>query len=173
MAPSKTASMETVVDTDRYPLSAPGGTAWSAAVSHARQELKGKSHPWHFDTNEFTISMLTQAPLGGGVFEYCPEIRSPQAENFDDVGAVLPGKGDHLVRRLQLRAGDLQLFRGRHALHRVTAVEGQRERHSAVFAFSAQPGVVGTVARTKQPFGRVLPAHLATAGAGRGDLLLD
>jgi hypothetical protein len=23
---------------------------------------EGRSHPWHFDTNEFAISMLTQAP---------------------------------------------------------------------------------------------------------------
>jgi len=31
----------------------------------------GHSHPWHFDTNEFTVSMLTQASQSGGVFEYC------------------------------------------------------------------------------------------------------
>ena len=36
----------------------------------------GMSHPWHFDTNEFTVSMLTQDAEEGGVFEYCPGIRS-------------------------------------------------------------------------------------------------
>lgn len=135
---------------------------------------EGKSHPWHFDTNDFAISTLTQAPLSGGSFEYCPGIRSAQTENFGDVEAVLAGTGEHLVHRLDLRPGDLQLFRGRYSLHRVTSVGGPRERHSAIFAYSAQPGVVGTVSRTKQLFGRVLPEHLAAAGGtGRIDKLLD
>lgn len=134
----------------------------------------GRAHPWHFDTNEFAISMLTQAPEGGGIFEYRPAIRSASAENFDDVAAVLAGNGDPLVRRLELRPGDLQLFRGRFALHRVTAVQGETERHSAIFAYSSRPGVMGSVPRTRQLFGRVRPEHLAAEGcAVRGDQLLD
>ena len=84
----------------------------------------GRSHPWHFDTNEFAVSMLTQAPQDGGEFEYCPNIRSADAENFADVRAVLDGRAGHLIRRLRLRPGDLQLFRGRYSLHRVTTGEG-------------------------------------------------
>jgi hypothetical protein len=134
----------------------------------------GMAHPWHFDTNEFTVSMLTQESQEGGVFEYCPNIRSAQAENFDDVRAVLDGRGEHLVRRLPLRVGDLQLFKGRYSLHRVTTVQGATARHSAIFAYSERPGVIGSVARTKQLFGRVLPEHLVAAGqAVRGDQLLD
>ncbi|MBW8486601.1 HalD/BesD family halogenase [Actinomadura parmotrematis] len=134
----------------------------------------GMEHPWHFDTNEFTVSMLTQLPDDGGVFEYCPQIRSAESENFDDVRAVLEGRGEHLVRRLTLRPGDLQLFKGRYALHRVSAVRGATARHTAIFAYSERPGVVGSVPRTRQLFGRVLPEHLAAAGnAVRGDLLLD
>lgn len=134
----------------------------------------GMDHPWHFDTNEFAVSLLTQAPESGGVFEYCPNIRSETDENFADVRAVLTGKGRHLVRRLTLRTGDLQLFRGRFALHRVTPVEGNTERHTAIFAYSARPGVVGSTARTRQLFGRVTEAHLAAEGrAVRGDSLLD
>ncbi|MFG2000676.1 arpA protein [Spirillospora sp. NPDC048911] len=132
----------------------------------------GKEHPWHFDTNEFTVSMLTQEPEAGGVFEYCPNIRSAEAENFDDVRSVLDGRGGSRVRRLSLRPGDLQLFKGRYALHRVSAVEGTRARHSAIFAYSERPGVIGSVARTRQLFGRVLPAHL-NAGSVRVDQLLD
>jgi len=45
----------------------------------------GRQHPWHFDTNEFTVSLLTSAPSDGGVFEYCPNIRTAQDERFDDV----------------------------------------------------------------------------------------
>lgn len=134
----------------------------------------GMDHPWHFDTNEFAVSLLTQAPESGGVFEYCPNIRSETDENFADVRAVLTGKGRHLVRRLTLRTGDLQLFRGRFALHRVTPVEGNTERHTAIFAYSARPGVVGSTARTRQLFGRVTEAHLAAEGRTvRGDSLLD
>ena len=132
----------------------------------------GRAHPWHFDTNEFTVSMLTRAADHGGVFEYCPNIRSADAENFPDVVDVLAGRGERLVRRLELRPGDLQLFRGRFSLHRVSTVRGERARHTAIFAYSERPGVIGSAERTRQLFGRVLPEHLAAA-AVRGDQLLD
>ncbi|NLU71852.1 arpA protein [Streptomyces sp. HNM0575] len=134
----------------------------------------GMEHPWHFDTNEFTVSMLTQEAEEGGVFEYCPNIRSAQEENFDGVRDVLQGRGDARTRRLLLRPGDLQLFKGRFSLHRVSPVRGRLARHSAIFAYSERPGVVGSVSRTRQLFGRVLPQHLQAEGrAVRGDRLLD
>jgi len=132
----------------------------------------GMQHPWHFDTNEFTVSLLTQEAQAGGVFEYCPNIRSATDENFAAVAEVLDGNGT--PRRLTLRPGDLQLFKGRFSLHRVTTVDGEVERHTAIFAYSERPGVVGSVARTRQLFGRVLPEHLAAETARvRGDRLLD
>ena len=135
----------------------------------------GRGHPWHFDVNEFTVSMLTRAPHGGGEFEYCPGIRSAHDENLDDVRAVLAGRGDHLVHRLPLHVGDLQLFAGRYALHRVTAVRGTAERHSAILAYSDRPGVIGSPTRTRQLFGRVTAEHDAAAArrAGAVDGLLD
>lgn len=134
----------------------------------------GMAHPWHFDTNEFVASILTQSPEGGGVFEFCPNIRTARHENFPAVRGVLEGRRDDLVRRLTIRPGDLQLFRGRFSLHRVTTVQGSRARHSAIFSYCERPGVVGSVARTRQLFGRVERAHLAAAGrAVRGDHLLD
>jgi hypothetical protein len=133
----------------------------------------GHEHPWHFDTNEFAVSMLTQLPAAGGVFEYVPNIRSGQAENFGDVRAVLEGTGGPAAHRLELRPGDLQLFRGRFSLHRVTEVGGGTPRHTAIFAYSERPGVIGSPARTRQLFGRVLPEHLAGERAVRGDQLLD
>jgi hypothetical protein len=134
----------------------------------------GMEHPWHFDTNEFTVSMLTQQAQAGGVFEYCPNIRTAQDENFDDVRDVVDGRGERLTRRLPLQPGDLQLFKGRYSLHRVSPVRGEVARHSAIFAYSERPGVIGSVERTRQLFGRVLPEHLAAEGrAVRGDRLLD
>ncbi|MFD4903260.1 arpA protein [Streptomyces sp. NPDC058411] len=134
----------------------------------------GMEHPWHFDTNEYTVSMLTQEARDGGSFEYCPNIRSAEDERFDDVRGVLDGTGARRPERLPLRPGDLQLFKGRYSLHRVSPVRGDRARHSAIFAYSERPGVIGSVSRTRQLFGRVLPEHLAAEGrAVRGDQLLD
>ncbi|MFF9686171.1 arpA protein [Streptomyces sp. NPDC014623] len=134
----------------------------------------GTEHPWHFDTNEYTVSMLTQEAQEGGSFEYCPNIRSADDEHFDDVRDVLDGRGARRPERLPLRPGDLQLFKGRYSLHRVSPVRGALARHSAIFAYSERPGVIGSVARTRQLFGRVLPEHLAAEGrAVRGDQLLD
>jgi hypothetical protein len=134
----------------------------------------GKSHPWHFDVCQVAVTIMTQKPETGGEFQYCPDIRSPKNENLDSVRAVLLGKADHLVRTVELRLGDLQLFRGRHALHRVTTVHGERARHTAIFAYGEQPGVVSSVERARQIYGRVTPVHLATEKiAKRADELLD
>lgn len=135
---------------------------------------QGRAHPWHFDTNEFTVSLLTKAPDQGGVFEYCPNIRSPEAENFTQVRQVLENNPDMDVKRLALRCGDLQLFKGRHSLHRVTTVKGKTERHSAIFAYTPTEGVIGKTERTRQLFGRVLPEHYAAETQQiRNDRLID
>ncbi len=130
----------------------------------------GKEHPWHFDTNEYAVSMVTQAPEAGGVFEYCPAIRSTTDEHLDDVAGVLAGDTT-LVRRLELRPGDLQIFRGRYSLHRVSRVDGSSGRHSAIFSYSERPDVVGSPVRTRQLFGRLTPAHQRSRA--RVDQLLD
>lgn len=134
----------------------------------------GCQHPWHFDTNAFTVSLLTQSPESGGAFEYASDIRSPDNENLDAVKAVITSSGQIAVKRVELRCGDLQLFKGRFSLHRVTPVHGSRERLAAIFAFCEQPGVIGSVQRTRQLFGRLLPMHEKTArSVVRGDALLD
>lgn len=134
----------------------------------------GCAHPWHFDINEFTVSMLTKAPDAGGAFCYCPDIRSPSDENLSAVRSVLTGDASGLARQIDLQPGDLQLFKGRFSLHHVTPVGGDNERHSAIFAYTTEPGVVSTPERTKQLFGRVLPAHEKAASRKiRADELLD
>lgn len=131
----------------------------------------GMEHPWHFDTNEFAVSLITSEPDSGGVFQYCPGIRSAQAENFPDVAAVLRGDGAHLVRSLTLRPGDLQLFHGRYSLHRVSPVAGATSRYSAIFAYTRRTGVMGSEERSRQLFGRTAPEH--AVGGDRPDDLLD
>jgi len=88
----------------------------------------GRAHPWHFDTNEFTVSMVTQEPEAGGVFEYCPNIRSARAENFEDVRAVLAGREIHGDRHVAARQVDRgPVLPGRTSLAHPDAVDGDAE----------------------------------------------
>ena len=134
----------------------------------------GQQFAWHFDTNEFAVTILIDEADEGGLFEYVPMTRTPIDESFDRVQTILEGDRTE-VKTLDLRAGDLQIFRGRHSLHRVTRVSrNSRPRHAAIFAYTAEPGVIGRLERTRQLFGRVLPAHEeAESRRVRSDELID
>ena len=115
--------------------------------------------PWHFDSCEFTLSLMIQKPENGGVFEYCPNIREPGNENFDEVRKVLDGDRTR-VRQLKLEPGDLQIFKGRFTLHRVTKVEGQNSRYMCIPAYVLDPWRVNTPEHSKAIYGKVLPIHI-------------
>ena len=134
----------------------------------------GQQFPWHFDTNDFAVTVLVQPADEGGLFEYAPAVRSADDEGFETIGALLGGGRDG-VHTLDLQPGDLQIFRGRHSLHRVTRVAASSQpRHAAIFAYTHQPGVIGRVERTRQLFGRVLAEHEeAERQRVREDDLLD
>ena len=131
---------------------------------------EGEGFPWHFDTNNFTITLAIQNAEQGGLFQYAPNIRQ-SGENFDAVKQVLDGVSDQVVS-LALEPGDLQLFKGRYSLHRVSPLSGKRKRYVAIFAYVEEPNMVGAPERTKQLYGRVLPIHLERAGQ-RADSYLD
>jgi hypothetical protein len=107
----------------------------------------------------------------GGEFEFSPNLRTSTDENYDGVGKVLDGD-QSLIHSLHLEPGDLQIFKGRYSLHRVTPLSGPTMRYVAIFSFTEMEGVVGSPERTKQLYGRVLPIHLERAGM-RGDALVD
>lgn len=130
----------------------------------------GNGFPWHFDTNNFTVTLAIQNAEQGGAFEYAPGIRQG-GENFEEVARVLDGASDK-VTVLELNPGDLQLFRGRYSLHRVAPLKGKRRRYVAIFSYVEEPGMVGAPERTKQLYGRVLPIHLERAGL-RADAYID
>ena len=132
---------------------------------------QGEGFPWHFDTNNYTVTLAIQNAEAGGDFEYAPNLRSAEDECFDAVAQVLDGTSAR-VRRLVLEPGDLQIFKGRYALHRVTPVQGQRRRYVGIFSFVEIEGMVGGVERTRQLYGRVLPIHHQRAGH-RADTLVD
>lgn len=133
----------------------------------------GCQHPWHYDTNEFVVSMMTREPEEGGLFQYAPAIRSPQDENYDGVAQVL--QDESRAKTLQLRPGDLQIFFGRYSLHRVSRVQGDKDRHTVIFGFAREPGMIARAARTKRIFGRLHPVHEAETsdGPARSDSLAD
>ena len=134
----------------------------------------GQQFTWHFDTNEFAVTVLVEEADEGGLFEYVPAIRSDGDEGFDHIQHVLEGGRDG-VRTLDLRPGDMQIFRGRYSLHSVSRVAADSvPRHAAIFAYTEKPGVIGRLERTEQLFGRVLQAHIdAEEARVRTDQLID
>ncbi|MFP4136823.1 MAG: hypothetical protein ACLFSR_00530 [Halomonas sp.] len=136
---------------------------------------EGCQHPWHYDTNEFIVTLMTRQSHGGGRFEYVPGIRSPEGENFAEVQKVIDGDRTRL-KSLDLAPGDLQVFFGRYSLHRVTPVEGDRERHTVIFAYAKEPGFIGRPERAQRIFGRMAPVHerlLEEGSMSRTDSLAD
>ena len=131
---------------------------------------EGNGFPWHFDTNNFTVTLALQNADAGGEFEYAPAIRK-DGENFHEVSRVLNGTSDKVVS-LRLEPGDLQLFRGRYSLHRVAPLFGKTPPYVAIFSYVEEPNMVGAPERTKQLYGRVLPIHLQRAGL-RADAYID
>lgn len=115
-------------------------------------------HAWHFDSNEFVVTVMTQPAEAGGEFQYVPNLRRPGDERYEDVRAILDGGTDD-VHTLDLRPGDLQLFFGRFSLHRVKETRGTRDRHTAVLAYSNEPGVLGKAEKTSRLYGRKLAQH--------------
>ena len=130
----------------------------------------GQQFNWHFDTNEFTITMLLQPASSGAHFEYVPDLRNAQDECYGDVRKVLEGDRER-VKRLDLNAGDLQFFLGRFALHQVTENTGNNDRLLLIMSFSEQPGMIGSLVRVKNLYGKVTEAH--RAAQVRADGLVD
>ena len=127
----------------------------------------GGTYGWHYDTTEFVITLSITAGDRGGRFEYVTDLRQPGDENLAGLGEVLRGNRS-LVRSVTAQPGDLQLFRGRYSLHRVTEVAGTSDRITLVLAYADRPGVIGPIERTRQVYGRVTEAHLVQQAATTG-----
>jgi len=115
--------------------------------------------PWHFDGNEFTVSILVQKAEQGGVFEYVPDIRAPGHENYERVQYVLEGGRDG-VHELDLVPGDLQLFKGRFSMHRVTRIAGPTTRYVALPTYVFDPWRMNRPHHSKQYYGRATQLHV-------------
>ena len=129
------------------------------ACTNVNIQPDGCEFPWHFDNNDFTISLgLKQSALGGD-FEYVPNLRTTEDENYDAVQQVLDGDRSQ-IQSLKLRAGDLQLFRGGYTLHRVTAPQGE-ERQSLLLSYVTDASAMTTSDKAIRIWGEAAPEHYA------------
>jgi len=127
--------------------------------------------PWHFDGNEFTLSVLIQKAEIGGLFEYASDIRSKDNENFEEVAKVLKGNRKK-IKSLDLKPGDLQIFKGRFSMHRVTKIEGKTSRYIALPCYVKDPLKINKPEHSKQVYGKALPIHFKRENI-KGDGLTD
>lgn len=124
------------------------------ACANVMAYRSGEALNWHFDRSEFTTTLLLQAPEIGGEFEYRSDLRSANDPNYAGVAELLEGR-DPQVKRIQLRAGTLNVFRGKNTAHRVTTVKGPIDRFIAVFSYYEKPGVMFSDAERLGFYGRV------------------
>lgn len=116
----------------------------------------GDAHAWHFDGNDFVVTLLLQRAERGGLFEYAPFVRGPDRENYEDVARILdetPGS----TRVIDQQPGTLALFCGKYSVHRVTEVAGSRERLIALFSYDERPDMHFSEATKLSTFGRTAP----------------
>jgi hypothetical protein len=129
---------------------------------------EGDQHGWHFDSNDFVVTLLLQKPDEGGEFEFCPGIRTDADQNFPGVAAVMDGNAPGL-RQPRVEVGTLMLFRGKYSLHRVTPVVGAGQRVIAIFSYDRRPGMMFSERTQLQAVGRtVAAAPLSPEGRGPG-----
>ena len=139
-----------------YPMDDP------LACANVMGYFEGEGLNWHFDRSEFTTTLLLQAPVAGGEFQYRQGLRSDAQPNHDGVARLLRGEDD-AVETLSLGAGDLNVFKGKNTAHRVTPPIGERARLVAVFSYYETPGRRFSDAENLGFYGR-------TGGRGAGSV---
>jgi hypothetical protein len=111
---------------------------------------------WHFDNSEFSVTMMYAEPEAGGHFDYYPRLRDEHDENYPAVRRVLLGDPDGVIR-MPSSPGTLAVFRGQHALHRVTPVSGPRPRVNSVLTYGERPGMKLNELTQQLFYGRTVP----------------
>jgi hypothetical protein len=100
---------------------------------------EGDELGWHFDRAYFVVTLMLQTSESGGEFEFFPNLRTEEDENFAGVRSGLAGSREGLVPLVN-EPGTLSLFRGHYSMHRVTPTVGPRVRVNAVLAYAEEPG---------------------------------
>ncbi len=114
----------------------------------------GQELGWHFDNSSFAITLMIQPAIEGGEFEYVRRVRDAEngEMNFSVTDDIISGKT--IPNKLAQSAGALVLFRGRNAIHRVTANLGEETRMLVVLAYNNEPGIALSETAAKTFYGR-------------------
>lgn len=128
----------------------------------------GGCYGWHYDTNEYVVTVAIREAERGGTFEFHRDLRGAGDENLDGLRRVVDDGDTSGRRSIGARPGDLQVFRGRYSLHRVTEVGGDANRLTLVLSYAQRPGLIGPADRTRRVYGRVTEAHLVASQLERG-----
>ncbi|MCB5300899.1 HalD/BesD family halogenase [Yersinia bercovieri] len=116
---------------------------------------QGQELGWHFDNSSFAITLLVQKPQAGGVFEYIEEMRDADNGEMNYAGVEQLLNQQIVPKTLQIEPGDLVLFRGRNAIHRVTPTQGDITRMLVVLAYNAQPNIALSETARVTFYGRI------------------
>ena len=121
-------------------------TLYRCADPHVSLQLgihgEGDELGWHYDTNDFVVSLLLQQPDEGGHFEFAPYIRTEDDEDYPRVARLFAGEPG-IARRPVMAPGTFVLFKGRRSCHRLAPVgPTDRPRLIALFSYDERPGMV-------------------------------
>ena len=104
--------------------------------------FEGDNDGWHYDPNDGVVTLLLQTPDKGGEFEYAPNIRTEDDENYAGVKQLFDDPETH-GQRVQQKPGTLTFFNGRYSMHRVREVGVTRTpRIVGIFSFDQNPDQV-------------------------------
>ncbi len=98
----------------------------------------GDEQAWHFDDMDFVVLLYLTTPQGGGELTCASLVRTDDDPCYGKVTAAFDGAYELLHHRPSV-AGTLTIMRGHHSVHRVSAVEGDIPRLTAVLAYDRVP----------------------------------
>ncbi len=141
--------LETVLESPLHPYA---DTLSSININYYET---GQQLGWHFDNASFAVTLLIQSPRSGGRFEYVQGSRnSAKGEHdYEKVKNILEGMTRPKI--LEVKDGDLVLFRGRDTLHRVSPVEEELPRVLVTLNFNTEPGISLSKLARQTFFGRL------------------
>ena len=148
--PGMTQFIAEVMQLSIYPSACP----LSSCILTVAEE--GELQDWHFDGNDFIVTLMLEKPDAGGAFEYVTGLRAPGKEDdFDNVNAVFEGRYQP-IQVPHIEPGTLTLFRGRYNLHRAAPVAKGCRRMMAILSYEQEPGMTGSENYLKLFYGRSL-----------------
>ena len=100
---------------------------------------EGDTDGWHYDPNDGVITLVLQTPDNGGEFEYAPDVRNQNDQNYAGVDRLYKSPDVEAIRPT-LESGTFTFFNGRYSMHRVRPVGLTRQpRIVSIFSFDQRP----------------------------------